>query len=384
MDFFDLNLRDEPFVDYQDYTNHLFACVNLPLSAYIQRLMPLFAEDSGGFKNVLYPDIEVARDLCAQQLIDFHPAVPALNDSSNDEKAEEVSDELEALFADIMEVEPEKEPTLGPKELLAYINARAALAEVFLPLYKLCRNFAPYTCFCFACGILFSTQTRCASIFQVVNQNGSLSAPSIESAARVFFGEQFTIIQTYGQMSLALVELQPVLSLQVNGAMPFSTLISPDKRIIDFLFGTHPMQIDENYIRFFSRLPETEDPFFANGQILNDLRISFHDGVRLFSLFEGEGSGREFTIQHFCQEQNISCIPINCSKLFVYDFRFVEQALWAAARECLLTGACICMDSLTYKEPEKNKFFCCMDLAFGKFLRRDLTVFAVSKEKLPM
>ena len=82
MDFFDLNLRDEPFVDYQDYTNHLFACVNLQLSAYIQRLMPLFAEDSGGFKNVLYPDIEVARDLCAQQLIDFHPAVPEIGRAS--------------------------------------------------------------------------------------------------------------------------------------------------------------------------------------------------------------------------------------------------------------------------------------------------------------
>ncbi|MCI9376686.1 MAG: hypothetical protein HFF85_09830, partial [Oscillibacter sp.] len=75
MDFFDLDRRQQPFASYQDYTNHLFTCVNLQLSAYIQRLMALFAKDSGGFKNVLYPDIEVARDLCEQQLLDARSAL---------------------------------------------------------------------------------------------------------------------------------------------------------------------------------------------------------------------------------------------------------------------------------------------------------------------
>ena len=77
-------------------------------------------------------------------------------------------------------------------------------------------------------------------------------------------------------------------------------------------------------------------------------------------------------------------MSINCAKLFVYDFRFVEQALWAAARECILTGACICLNELSYREDEKDKFFGYMDLAFGMFLRQRLTVFTVSKEKLPM
>ncbi len=380
MDFFHPDLQNQPFASYQDYTDHLFACVNLRLSAYIQRLMALFAKDSGGFKNVLYPDIEVARDLCEQQLMDFQTT----RQKPDDEESDALSAELEDLFADIMEDEPEEEPELSPEEILDSIDARATLTEVPLPLYTLCRDFAPFTRFCFACGILSSTQTRYASIFQVVNQNGGQSAPSIESAARVFFGERFTITGAYGQMSLALEELQPILALQVNGAMPFSTLISPDKRMIDFLFGTHPMQIDENYVRFFSRLPEPEDPFLANAQVLDALRISFQDGVRLFSLFGDEGSGRKFTIQHFCREQDVSCISIDCAKLFVYDFRFVEQALWAAARECILTGAYICLDGLSYKEPEKDKFFGYMDLAFGKFFRQGLTVFAVSKEKLPM
>lgn len=158
------------------------------------------------------------------------------------------------------------------------------------------------------------------------------------------------------------------------------------KRVIDFLFGAHPTRIDENYLRFFSRLTDERelDPFLANGGVLEALDISYQDGNRIFALFGDEGSGRKFTIRHFAQKQGIDCVSINCSKLFVYDFRFVEQALWAAARECILTDACICMDNLSYREEEKDKFFGYMDLAFGKFTQQNLIVFTVSKEKLPM
>lgn len=393
MERFDVTRRDLPFADYQEYTDHLFACVDRQLSAYIDDMMRLFAGENGGFKNVLYPDIEVARDLCEKHLLDFQArtASPeASTEEDADEDAVELPDGLAELFGALNEetAEPETEEEVSVEELMDYISHRAALTKVPLPLYSLCRklDFSPFTTFCFACAVLSSTQTNYASIFQVVNQNGSLSAPSIESAARVYYGKGFSITGSYQQMSLALEQLRPVLDLRVNAAMPFSTLVSPDKRVIDFLFGAHPMRMDETYDRFFSCLTEDQklDPFLANAGILDALRIAYQDGTRVFALSGDDGSGRKFTIRHFCQGEGIACVSINCAKLFVYDFRFVEQALWAAARECILTNACVCLDSLSYREDEKEKFFGYMDLAFGKFTRQHLTVFTVSKEKLPM
>ena len=52
-------------------------------------------------------------------------------------------------------------------------------------------------------------------------------------------------------MSTCIEQLLPILSLEVRDNMPFSTPVSPDKRIIDFLFGKNPMKLDENFIRFF-------------------------------------------------------------------------------------------------------------------------------------
>ena len=395
MELFDVTRRDLPFADYQEYTDHLFACVDRQLSAYIDDMMRLFAGENGGFKNVLYPDIEVARDLCEKHLLDFQAKTVMMEETATLTDEPEVDEEaflpegLAELFGALSgESAPEPEEETPVEELMDYIHHRAALTEVPLPLYSLCRklDFSPFTTFCFACAVLSSTQTNYASIFQVVNQNGSLSAPSIESAARVYYGKSFSITGSYQQMSLALEQLRPVLDLRVNEAMPFSTLVSPDKRVIDFLFGAHPMRMDENYDRFFSCLTEEQelDPFLANAGILDALRIAYQDGTRVFALSGDDGSGRKFTIRHFCQGEGIACVSINCAKLFVYDFRFVEQALWAAARECILTNACVCLDNLSYREDEKEKFFGYMDLAFGKFTRQHLTVFTVSKEKLPM
>ena len=387
MTFFDPALENAPFSGYQDYTGHLFACADRQLSAYIRRLMGLFANQNGGFKNVLYPDIEIAQDLCQQHLLEFRAggASPEPQEAGD---SDALPDDLAELLAEFSGGDETPEEEESVEELLAYIRRRAERTEAPLPLYTLCRKleFSPFTTFCFACAILSSTQTNYAAVFQVVNQNGSLAAPSVESAARVYYGERFTITGAYSQMSLALEQLQPVLALKINGAMPFSTLLSPDKRVIDFLFGAHPLRIDENYQRFFSRLTDQADldPFLANGQILDALRISYGDGCRVFSLFGDEGSGRKFTIRHFCAGQGLACVTINCAKLFVYDFSFVERALWAAARECILTDACVCLSELGYREEEKDKFFGYMDLAFGMFTRQGLTVFTVSKEKLPM
>ena len=390
MSFFDQSLRETPFADYRDYTDHLFACVDRQLSSYVSGLMRLFASDNGGFKNVLYPDIEIARDLCEKHLLDFRSRTENGGADENPDGADVLPDELSALFGALTEELPTSavEDDENIEALMDYIDRRASLTEAPLPLYRLCRRleFSPFTTFCFACAVLSSTQTNYASVFQVANQNGGLPAPSIESAARVYYGKDFSITGSYSQMSLALEQLKPVLPLQINSAMPFSTIVSPDKRAIDFLFGAYPMRLDENYIRFFSQLTDNSElpPFLANDGILDALRIAYDDGTRIFALSGDDGSGRKFTIRHFCREKSLACVSINCAKLFVYDFRFVEQALWAAARECILTGACICLNELSYREDEKDKFFGYMDLAFGMFLRQRLTVFTVSKEKLPM
>lgn len=388
--------REEPFSSYQQYTEFLFACVDMRLSQYIGKLMGIFASDNGGFKNVLYPDIEVARDVCDKQLADFYlktggEVATPLSDLNSDGQGEELDD----LFAELASEGSRsqtaaEEREISAEECIEYVDFRAAATgdAVSMPLYRLCKKleFSSFTTFCFACALLSSTQTSYASVFQVVNQNGSLSAPTIESAARVFYGDDFSITSAYAQMSLALEQLAPVLSLNINGAMPFSTVISPDKRMIDFLFGTNPTRVDENYSRFFSRLTDgaEPDPFIANKGILEAVDIFYNDGGRIISLSGDEGSGRKFTVTHFCRNRGLGCVRINCAKLFVYDFGFVDKALWAATRECILTDSCICMDELGYREEEKEKFFGYMDLAFGKFTGRGIPVFAISKEKLPM
>jgi ATP-dependent 26S proteasome regulatory subunit len=89
-------------------------------------------------------------------------------------------------------------------------------------------------------------------------------------------------------------------------------------------------------------------------------------------------------VQHFCRDKGIGCINIDGGKLFAYDFAFVDKALWAVSRECILTNACCSMSNLSYREEEKEKFFGYMDLAFEKLSSQNITVFALSKEKLPI
>ncbi|MBR2852328.1 MAG: ATP-binding protein, partial [Anaerotignum sp.] len=164
------------------------------------------------------------------------------------------------------------------------------------------------------------------------------------------------------------------------------TVVSPDKRMIDFLFGKHPMRLDENYVRFFKMLTDGRelDPIMANENILDAMKISFEEGVRIFSYFGDEGSGRKFFVKHFCREKGMNAVSVNCKKLFIYDYQYVDQALWAVTRECILTNACCVLDELTFREDEKEKFYGYMDLAFGKLNAQGITVFAISKEKLQM
>jgi hypothetical protein len=407
---------DRPFASYEEYTSYIFSCVDRQIHVYLDELKGIFAAGQGGFKNVLYPDIEIASDLTSKHLSDFFSRdIPDSQDASDSqdspdadavsETAEEPTEDSENesdgdlldLFGDFaaeeesysggIDVDTEQPVT----ELMAYIRARAELNDddkVFMPLHRLCKkgNFSDFTIFCFACAILSSTQTNYASVFQIIGQNGNLSAPTFETAARVYFGKRFSITTASAHMSEALEKLKPLFDLRINGAMPFSTQISPDKRLIDYLFGTNPKQLDEDYSRFLKLVTNDEElhPIIANSGQLDAIGIAYDDHCRLFSLYGDEGSGRKFTIRHFCALRTIECVGIDCGKLFSYDFSFVEKALWAVNRECILLDACCCLDNLSYREDEKEKFFGYMDLAFGKLLAGGITVFALSREKLPV
>ncbi|MCL1823699.1 MAG: hypothetical protein FWG44_05805, partial [Oscillospiraceae bacterium] len=388
---------DKPFSGYEQYMTFLFACVDSRLRLYLEDMMGVFASEKGGYKNVLYPDLEVAHGLCQKHLSDFSfksaGKTESVKTAKNSKKAKPEVPEEEDIFAEFAaENQPPQETqetNLSIEEMLGYIAKRAALTKPCdMPFYMLCEKlkFSNFTVFCFACAVLSSTQTSYASVFQVVNQNGQLSAPSFESAARVFYGNDFSITSAYSEMSHTLEQLQPLFDLKINPAMPFSTLISPDKRLIDFLFGKNPKEIDENYRRFFSLLTDGKalDPFIANKEQLDALTISYNDGTRVFALYGDEGGGRKFTIKHFCLEKNLSCISIDGGKLFAYDFSFVDKAIWSVIRECILLNACCCLDNLSYREDGKEKFFGYMDLAFNKLTAKEITVFTVSRDKLPM
>ncbi|MBR2382925.1 MAG: ATP-binding protein [Anaerotignum sp.] len=393
---FDQSLAHIPFRDYGEYMEYLFACVNLAMDAHLTQMKRVFATGQGGYKNVLYPDLEVAADVCTERIERFRFMGKTEKEEIEENTVEDLPEELLSLFGNFAEetlpsAAEEKDSLMTPEKQLELVAQRAEAtldAGVSLPFYELCRKLEmdSFTVFCFVSGILASTQTDYAAVYQVINENGGLSAPTIESAAKLYFGENFSIAGAYGDMSACLEQLMPVLNLRVQGNMPFSTVVSPDKRMIDFLFGKNPMRLDENYVRFFRMLTDGKelDPIMANENILDAMKISFEEGVRIFSYFGDEGSGRKFFVKHFCQEKGMNAVSVNCKKLFIYDYQYVDQALWAVARECILTNACCVLDELTFREDEKEKFYGYMDLAFGKLNAQGITVFAISKEKLQM
>ena len=346
-------LMSQPFKSYDEYMSYIFACVNYRLSDYIGELKKKYDAGQGNYKNVMYPDIEIAHGLCSESIFQF------LNGSEEAESntvawEKEFDDELRSILEDFGagedsegEEDAEGEGSLTVESMLTFIDARLKLTDIQkvpMPFYELCqkRKFGHFTVFTLAAAILSATQTSYASVFQVVNENGSLTAPTVESAGRLYFGEDYSITKAYSEMSVCLENLLPIMDLKVNSNMPFSTLLAPDKRLIDFLFGKNPMRLDENFSRFFCMLTDEKelDPIMANDGQLEAMEISYQEGTRIFSWYGDEGSGRRFFIKHFCKKNGKNAIIMNCKKLFVYDYSFVEKALWSVNRECIFTDAC--------------------------------------------
>jgi len=415
MQKYDKNLQDKPFKDYDEYMQYIFHCVNTALDQYIEGMKATYANEQGGYKSILYPDIEIAGDTCRNQIDRFYSGETedtdrlfddafdtedTEDDEEEPEEAEEpVDEELMALLG-AFSVEREDPGTksvsrggtderMSLRDKLSYIEERAAAtveSGIPLPFYALTRklNFEPFTVFCFACGILSSTQTDYAGVFQIINENAGLSSPTIESAAKVFYGKSYSITGAYGDMSTCLEQLLPVLPLDVMKSMPFSTVVSPDKRVIDCLFGRNPDKLDADYSRFIYMLTNDEelDPILANQGILDEMKISYEEGVRIFYYYGDEGSGRRFFVKHFCRENGLQAVAMDCKKLFGYDFSYVEKALWAVTRECILTNSCCCLTELTFRDEEKERFFGYMDLAFSKLIEQNILVFNMSKEHI--
>ena len=399
--------NNDIYSSYDEYMKNVFDCVNRCLSVYLENMKATFSNGQGGFKNVLYPDLEIASDAAKDHVIRFEQDQLRNSDGdaesmdSDSSENSDIDDELLDLLGafsvdDESEDEAEEQQAdisieaLDVTTRLVEIQKKAAASKeagINMPFYELCNKmeFDPFTIFCFACGILSSTQTDYAGIFQIINENGNLSSPTIESAGRLYYGNTYSITGAYGDMSVCLEQLLPVLDLHVVPSMPFSTPVSPDKRIIDFLFGRDPMKLDENYIRFMKMLTKDDeelDDILCNENVLGAMKIAYQDGSRIFSYLGDEGSGRKFFIKKFCRENSLRAISVNCKKLFVYDYGYVEKAIWAVTRECILTDACCVLEELQYREEEKEKFFGYMDLFFTRLTEKGVTVFANSKETI--
>lgn len=408
---FSKDLENKPFADYEEYMSYVFACVNMTLDDYLAEMKKTYLSDQGGYKNVLYPDLEVAHDLCQRRVDGFYSQegesfestkpqdeMQESEEENTENNGDDFEDEIFSLLGEFAGAsQKSSDETKGQNkgvrpdahEMIEWLDHRASRSieeGISLPFYELIHrlDFAPFTVFCFACGILSSTQTDYAGVFQIINESGNLVSPTIESAAKLYYGRRFSITGAYGDMSVCLEQLLPVLSLQVQNSMPFSTLVSPDKRVIDFLFGRNPMRVDESYIQFLHMLTDDKelDPIMANTGVLEAMEISYDEGVRIFAYFGDEGSGKKFFVKHFCRKNGMNAVAINCKKLFSYDYQFVDRALWAVTRECILTKSCCVLEELSYREEEKEKFQGYMDLAFSKLITKDILVFALSKETM--
>lgn len=417
--------KDRPFRDYGEYMDYIFACVNYRLSDYIKGLMKKYDAGQGNYKNVMYPDIKIAHDLCLERTMQFmqkeaaaseggeNAAEGGARDAQSKKKAAqdgeepaEIDSELSGLLGSFcmsageerggiqsggMLDDGEEDEGLSIEKMLTFIDERLAATDtsrVKLPFYELCRKlgFGHFTTFALAGALLSATQTSYAAVFQVVNENGSLIAPTVESAGRLYFGKDFSITAAYGEMSACFEQLLPIMDLRVNSYMPFSTILTPDKRLIDFLFGKDPLRLDENYSRFFEQMTDGggQEPIMANETQLEAMEISYEQGVRIFSWMGDEGSGRKFFIKKFCEKRGMQAIAVNCKKLFAYDLAFVEKALWAVSRECIFADACCCLTGLEYREEEKAKYINFLDLAVSRLREHDILLFLMSREKLPL
>ena len=69
---FNEELNNKPFKDYSEYMQYVFDCVNSSINSYIAHLKVIYANGDGGYKNIMYPDIELAEATCHSRLTESY------------------------------------------------------------------------------------------------------------------------------------------------------------------------------------------------------------------------------------------------------------------------------------------------------------------------
>ena len=105
---FDKSTSGQPFKNYSEYMQFIFDCVNGCLDTYISKMKVTFANGEGGYKNVLYPDIELAGDACKNRLTASYSErfssekASGSDDSSNDSSASSTDDDEDDFLAGLL------------------------------------------------------------------------------------------------------------------------------------------------------------------------------------------------------------------------------------------------------------------------------------------
>ena len=356
-DIFKRKNKDTPFLSHEEYTTYLFLIVDFKINNHLSKLEQLCLSSEFSTNSIMYPDFQFIRNHCDQRIAIFF------------EHTEFIGEEFQI------------------DDLFDYVEQRAKVTANPLPIYEVAKNLKMnhFTFFCFICGMLSATQKEYSHIFRIINGDDNKLAPTFDGLSRLFFGEHYPIAQLYAKISKTMDTLGKIFDLNIFKDFPLSTYISPDKRLIDYLFGNNSsIENHETYGSFFSVLNNSTPtiPLIANQAVLEHLQISYDDGIRIFTLFGEEGCGKTFTLKHFCAANQLSCIMLDCQKIFSNEVDIVRNVFWTVARECMLTNACCCFTNL---RPDIQEHFSrYLDLAIHTLTKRNLTIFTLSRDSLPL
>ena len=96
---FDREQKSDAFDSYESYMEYLFACVNEAINRYLQRLKEIYATGQGDYKNVLYPDLEIAHDTCKEKLGQFRMRGEERQGAEKAEETEEAKGTKEHIIS---------------------------------------------------------------------------------------------------------------------------------------------------------------------------------------------------------------------------------------------------------------------------------------------
>ena len=96
--------KNKPFKDYEEYTEYLFYLVDYQLNEYLESMKILFAARDGSYKNVLYPDLEIASDICSGNIASMQfklkQSMQADNEDSETDNEDSGTDSMDDMIPD--------------------------------------------------------------------------------------------------------------------------------------------------------------------------------------------------------------------------------------------------------------------------------------------